>query len=65
MSDAPPSSSDRLPLRWAVIILATTYTATLASALVLLQQGAWPTALLTALGTAGISAPALHQVLAR
>jgi hypothetical protein len=58
-------SPDLLPLRWATILVIATVAGLIAGALTFAQGGAWPAALLAALGAAGVAIPVAHQLLAR
>jgi len=58
------SSPERLPLRWAMILLAAVFAALLTGTLAFVQTASWPAALLAAAAAAGATIPAAHQVLA-
>jgi len=59
------SSSDRLPLRWVLILLLAALVGVLFGALTMAQTHAWPAALLSGLGAAGATVVGAHQVVAR
>ena len=57
-----PPSTDALPMRWALILLAALLAGSLTGALTVAQTASWPAALLAALASAGVTVTALHQV---
>ena len=57
-------SPTRLPLRWAVILLAAEAVQVAVGAVTLRETGSWPAAFLAALGAAGATVSALHRMLA-
>jgi hypothetical protein len=59
------SSSSPLPVRWALIFVTSLLVASLVGGLTLVQTVNWPSALLAAIGAAGMTIPALHQMLGR
>lgn len=59
------SNTDRLSLRWALILLLAGLAAVVVGALTLLQSGAWPTALLAGLAAGATTMAAAHQIVAR
>ncbi len=61
-SSSPPSL---LPMRWALIFVASMVAAVLVGMLTFVQTVSWPATILAALGAAGATIPALHQVLGK
>jgi hypothetical protein len=59
-----PSASDRLPMRWAVILLSALLVALLTGTFTFAETSSWPAALLAGLTVAGVTIPAMHQILA-
>ncbi|XVU25383.1 hypothetical protein ACQPZJ_50835 [Actinoplanes sp. CA-054009] len=57
-------SPDPLPLRWATILIIAAMAGLVTGTLTFAQAGAWPAALLAALGAAAVAVPVAHQLLA-
>jgi hypothetical protein len=55
--------SDRLPARWALILLGAVVAGSLTGVLTYAESGTWPAALLVALAASGATISALHQVI--
>lgn len=57
------SSTEALPIRWAVILMASLLVAMVVGALTLTQTASWPAAMLAGLAGAGMTITGLHQLL--
>lgn len=65
MAKSSPPATGRLPVRWAVILLAAVVLGLLSGVLTYAGTQCWPTALLAGFASAGMAISTLHRVIDR